>query len=1109
MTRFFQSYHQEINHEALNLQIYLWCLDEENQPNLFVIDDYYYSFYSEIPKEANTYDSRLLIVDQIKIRLGLKDLDWEIEQRKPFYNYTAKSAPYFLFKFKSKQTKHQAEKLLTKGLKVESIKSDNLVLKVYEAGIDPIRKMYTDLSSRAEEQEVLVATWFSVPDLESKRVTIDLIAKCPEFKISWRDIKADTNMRISRPWTMCYDIETYSNKDNEFPNAMDIKCQCYMISCTFEYLGDSSTRKYYCIYIGMPEQIDPKYNLISVETESELLKAFFNLIDQENPVLLTGYNLGDFDNNYIDKRVNITSTEIVNPALIKDCTKKFIKPAESKGYNSKSSSNLFTIPGRITIDLLDYMKRVYPSLTKHTLNFVSNLFIQEVKHDVSAPMMFKAYRRARQVQLQEIKSTRFEAELETEQESDDEFAEAEPGTFQHWIDNVLTLMENEWIGLEPILDTEAVRAEYRKVIEYCIQDTVLPLKLFAKLDIWTAQIELSNLMGVAIETLLTEGEQVRCFSQIYDLFHRENYVLIPKSFDNMNSEGGLVTSPKVGLHEGVITMDFASLYPSIIRAYNISLETEVVDDEVPDQDCEVREFYQMEIQPDPVNDKIPNKNTKRALELTKRIDYRYRYIKKEIYHGLLPRLMERLLVERNKLRKKIKQLKSELDQLDLTQEANQSRAKEIKLFCSVFNARQLAMKVSMNSVYGFLKVRKGAMLPYPNGARAITATGRQLIQSCNRYMSEDIDKLINTLSLDQIPEELKQYNLTTPCQIVYNDTDSCFITAAHIQKQHLALFGELLQTAFRNVFESSLILEYEQTLSIVLLVSKKRYTGYIMDNETGQIAIDRVTGLKETYTKGLITAKRDGTTFARNLFQEVTNRILDKDDYIDTLRIIFNNILKLISGQVDYKELSLMKTVGREYKTAFAEMAVFKVALEERGRPVNSGAKIDFVICKHPKDRIKLTSKRGLRDDTIKVGSRYWLIEEVEEKQAPPLDYLIYLDKISTAIDQIFSIAYANKIDTLVKIYYSKNRSKLHTCMLNPMTFYSKMCYDLEEAKLAVNKDIDDNDLMKFIYREVETHMSKTIEALTNSHKYPQIFNTDKSNLTLSMVEIEEDDQED
>ena len=52
------------------------------------------------------------------------------------------------------------------------------------------------------------------------------------------------------------------------------------------------------------------------------------------------------------------------------------------------------------------------------------------------------------------------------------------------------------------------------------------------------------------------------------------------------------------------------------------------------------------------------------------------------------------------------------------------------------NSRQLALKTSANSFYGFLGVKDGGKLPLLQGAMSITGKGRQLIGEVTKYIEE-------------------------------------------------------------------------------------------------------------------------------------------------------------------------------------------------------------------------------------------------------------------------------------------------------------------------------------------------------------------------------------
>ena len=83
---------------------------------------------------------------------------------------------------------------------------------------------------------------------------------------------------------------------------------------------------------------------------------------------------------------------------------------------------------------------------------------------------------------------------------------------------------------------------------------------------------------------------------------------------------------------------------------------------------------------------------------------RYRFLKEPM--GIIPTLLKNLLDARSKTKKQIKQLKGG-DQTLIT----------------TLDKRQLAYKISANSMYGAMGVRRG-FLPFPPGAMCTAAQGR-------------------------------------------------------------------------------------------------------------------------------------------------------------------------------------------------------------------------------------------------------------------------------------------------------------------------------------------------------------------------------------------------
>jgi DNA polymerase elongation subunit (family B) len=105
-------------------------------------------------------------------------------------------------------------------------------------------------------------------------------------------------------------------------------------------------------------------------------------------------------------------------------------------------------------------------------------------------------------------------------------------------------------------------------------------------------IEMSKVTGVTMNDLNTRGQQIKVFTQIVQEAHASGFI-VPEvksspAGDDMQYQGAFVLRPQSGLYqEPIATLDFASLYPSIIRGDNLSYETLVMDESELEGDVEV------------------------------------------------------------------------------------------------------------------------------------------------------------------------------------------------------------------------------------------------------------------------------------------------------------------------------------------------------------------------------------------------------------------------------------------------------------------------------------------------------------------------------------------
>jgi DNA polymerase delta subunit 1 len=212
---------------------------------------------------------------------------------------------------------------------------------------------------------------------------------------------------------------------------------------------------------------------------------------------------------------------------------------ESKTWKSRGNGScsiaFLPMEGRISIDIFPLIKRDH-KLSTYTLDAVSRNFLGRGKHDVKPVEMFRIY----------------ESMVAAAAPTPAPTPTSAPAPAPAPRPNIEAAMNDVW-----------------RVVDYCFEDALLVGDLFDKLLIWFDLTSFSAEMGVTIVEVVTRGQQIRCQAMLYDLASRSGYVMTKRCVDTIHAAGGHVGNPQPGLYDNIIVVDFASMYPSIIRAFNL------------------------------------------------------------------------------------------------------------------------------------------------------------------------------------------------------------------------------------------------------------------------------------------------------------------------------------------------------------------------------------------------------------------------------------------------------------------------------------------------------------------------------------------------------------
>ena len=739
-------------------EIHFWNLDRDSTPTLIRLQNPPIVGFIGL---SNFVGSKLKSWDQGSIEMLMnrlkgiikEDIQYMLTYRRELYYYTddrtkQEEDPYkykhkvLMVKFKSFEALKHCKNLLNKPFTVnEELKQLNL--KFYEDDISAIRKLLTFKNLRYSQ-------WFNITGNEvpmnhehrvSHRGTEDTFNR--EFICKWTTITPiDPDKTLSwatKPRICAIDIESYTPNHKQFTNALDPDHPFYMISVIYSRYKCPGSAKKYVIMTPECSEVPECDEIIKVNDEVDLCNGLVDLIRRLDPEIITGYNIYSYDFPYMNTRLGRKAQKWKRGGRLNRETEFYSKNWKSSGYGN----NVICYPiwhGSVVVDLLTVVKRDF-KYDMYTLDFVAKQILgqKEGKDKITAEQMFIIYENVKRTtnnynsicaEIKEfvkgypilspitgfddnfrefvnkfIESNESNASTDTINEVDQDLIEQ------------LEVFENKYI--EAIKDHNVAKDEMARVTRYCIKDSELCNRMFEKLHLWEALIEMSNVAGIPIADVTTKGQQGRCLSQIYDMCNQdsvqENRFLIHKRLmPKMHYSGGFVNEPIQGRHENIVALDFNSLYPSIMMAYNICYTTLVRpedmnkytdadahtitvvqeepisgpvkssrgagdsniddadfepgedekenDDDELGENCEmtpedqVYEFEHLSAEgfDQKIVDFINNKKKKVEKKKTKTVTYIYKFVKPHIREGIIPKLERKLIDSRKLIKKKLK-----------------------------------------------------------------------------------------------------------------------------------------------------------------------------------------------------------------------------------------------------------------------------------------------------------------------------------------------------------------------------------------------------------------------------------------------------------------------
>lgn len=397
-----------------------------------------------------------------------------------------------------------------------------------------------------------------------------------------------------------------------------------------------------------------------------------------------------------------------------------------------------------------------------------------------------------------------------------------------------------------------------KVIGHYVNRVQLDLEILEQNELIPRTSEQARLLGVDFFSVFSRGSQYKVESLMFRIAKPENFLLVSPSRKQVGGQNALeclplVMEPQSAFYTSpLLVLDFQSLYPSVMIAYNYCYST-FLGRVVNWRGTNKMGFSEYERQ-------------QRLLELLKdHINIApngVMYTKPEIRKSLLAKMLGEILETRVMVKSGMK--------VD----------KDDKSLQRLLNNRQLALKLIANVTYGYTSASFSGRMPCSEIADSIVQTGR-----------ETLEKAIALI------HSVKRWG----AEVVYGDTDSIFVYLKGRTKDQAFDIGEEIAKTVTNMNPRPVKLKFEKVYLPCVLLAKKRYVGFKYEN--------RNQTEPDFDAKGIETVRRDGTPAEQKIEEKALKTLFRTSDLSQVKAYFQQECEKIMKGSVSVQDFCFAREV--------------------------------------------------------------------------------------------------------------------------------------------------------------------------------------------------------
>lgn len=485
-----------------------------------------------------------------------------------------------------------------------------------------------------------------------------------------------------------------------------------------------------------------------------------------------------------------------------------------------------------------------------------------------------------------------------------------------------------------------------KVLDYFLSRVQLNLEILEVNELISRTSEQARLLGVDFFSVFSRGSQFKVESLMFRIAKPENFILVSPSRKQVGQQNALeclplVMEPQSAFYSSpLLVLDFQSLYPSVMIAYNYCYSTclgRIVSwrgrqNKMGFQDFQ-REPQLLELMKEHINI-APNG---------------IMYVKPEMRKSLLAKMLGEILETRVMVKSGMK--------VD----------KDDKALQQLLNNRQLALKLIANVTYGYTSASFSGRMPCSEIADSIVQTSR-----------ETLEKAIALI------HSVERWG----AEVVYGDTDSLFIYLKGRTRDQAFVIGKEIAETVTDANPRPVKLKFEKVYHPCVLLAKKRYVGFKYESSSQTVP--------EFEAKGTETVRRDGTPAEQKIEEKALKILFRTSDLSEVKRYFQNQCTKIMTGRISIQDFLFAKEVklgnysDKGPPPPGALVATKRMLIDPRTEP-QYGERVPYVVVTGaPGARLIdrcVSPETLLLDDHLELDAEYYILKNL----IPPLERIFNL----------------------------------------------------------------------------------------------------------------------